>query len=227
MAHFDARCSTHARGYAAALNNGHGMAAALVRMRLPAVVAMQQPIRDDDAIAFARIFYEVLAEGHQVDVAVSEGRIALSMAHQASYAWSTPVWHLRPSDGLLLELPGGPTARYDVFLSYDDSDRTQVEQLAVDLQERGMRPWFDRWHLLGGRLRRAELAAAIRNSLACAFFVGPHGFGLWMREEVELAQRRARRHPGFHPGTGSAAWRLQSSRPRKWTTAAVDQARLG
>jgi hypothetical protein len=37
----------------------------------------------------------------------------------------------------------------------------------------------------------------MRDSRACAFFVGVHGFGPWTRDEVELAQQRAERDPGF------------------------------
>jgi WD40 repeat protein len=177
-------------------NDGHGVAAALVQRGMPAVVAMQWPIRDSEAIQFARTFYEVIGEGRDIDLAVSEARIALSMVNRADYGWSTPVLHLRVADGRLFEFPSGPSPRYDVFLSYDESDRIQVEQLALALRDRGLKPWFDGW-LPGGSLRHAETAAGIRTSRTCAFVVGSNGFGPWTRDELKLAQQRAERDPSF------------------------------
>jgi hypothetical protein len=107
-------------------NDGRGMAAVLVQKGVPAVVAMERPIRDDDAIAFARTFYEVIAEGREVDAAVSEGRIALSLADQAGYAWSTPVLHLRTSDGRLFEFSGNAASPTDQLQSREDSVRSRA-----------------------------------------------------------------------------------------------------
>jgi hypothetical protein len=115
-------------GARGSLNDGRGMAAALVRKGVPAVVAMERPIRDDDAIGFARTFYEVIAEGREVDVAVSEGRVALSMADQAGYAWSTPVLHLRTSDGRLFEFPAKTRSRSGQLPSSDDRVRSRAAE---------------------------------------------------------------------------------------------------
>ena len=69
-----------------------GVATALIRERLPAVVAMQFPISNQAAIAFAQTFYERLAQGFPVDAAVTEGRKELYSNKQAE--WATPVLYL-------------------------------------------------------------------------------------------------------------------------------------
>jgi hypothetical protein len=76
-----------------------GVATALIRERLPAVVAMQFPISDQAAIAFSRTFYERIAQGFPVDAAVTEGRKELYSSKQAE--WATPVLYLRAKDGML------------------------------------------------------------------------------------------------------------------------------
>ncbi|MFN0179992.1 MAG: CHAT domain-containing protein [Gemmatimonadales bacterium] len=76
-----------------------GVATALIRQRVPAVVAMQFPISDPAAIAFAHTFYERIAQGLPVDAAVAEGRKVLYSSNQAE--WATPVLYLRSKDGRL------------------------------------------------------------------------------------------------------------------------------
>ena len=54
-----------------------GTAAALVRGGVSAVAAMQYPISDAAAVAFARGFYTAIAHGRGVDDATSSGRVAI------------------------------------------------------------------------------------------------------------------------------------------------------
>jgi hypothetical protein len=67
-----------------------GVGAALIQGGVPAVIAMQAPVTDDSAIAFADCFYRRLAEGDPLDVAVSEGRQRIFTAGNAQ-EWGTPV----------------------------------------------------------------------------------------------------------------------------------------
>jgi hypothetical protein len=53
------------------------VAGALVKKGIPAVIAMQQSIRDDSANIFASRFYKALASGQPVDVAVGEARLSM------------------------------------------------------------------------------------------------------------------------------------------------------
>jgi hypothetical protein len=80
-----------------------GVAAALVRKGVPAVVAMQFPITDDAAIPFADALYTRIAAGDPVDTAVTEGRVAIRAAVRDSMEWATPVLFMRSPDGRLFE----------------------------------------------------------------------------------------------------------------------------
>ena len=76
---------------------GRGLAAAAVRLNLPAVVAMQYPISDPAAIVFAREFYARLAQGWGIDEAISFARYAICFERSADMRreWVTPVLYLR------------------------------------------------------------------------------------------------------------------------------------
>lgn len=78
-----------------------GVATALLRAGLPAVVAMQRPIRDDSALELSRVVYRRLAEGDPIDAAVTEGRLAIARGRGALLEWGTPVLFSRAEDGLL------------------------------------------------------------------------------------------------------------------------------
>ena len=76
----------------------------LVSGDLPAVVAMQTAITDSTARIFARWFYDALAYGYPLDVALSEVRKLLS--GQGNQEWGTPVLYLHAPDATLFEVKG-------------------------------------------------------------------------------------------------------------------------
>jgi hypothetical protein len=78
-----------------------GLAPALVRAEIPAVVAMQWPVEDAAAIRFSRAFYRALAMGSGIDECVSEGRIGASMGSRDPNDWAAPVLFLRSVSGQL------------------------------------------------------------------------------------------------------------------------------
>lgn len=78
-----------------------GVATALLRAGLPAVVAMQRPIRDGSALELSRTVYRRLAAGDPIDAAVTEGRLAIARGHGALLEWGTPVLFSRADDGML------------------------------------------------------------------------------------------------------------------------------
>jgi hypothetical protein len=78
-----------------------GVAPALVRAGMPAVVAMRRSISDPAAIAFSKVLYERLAAGDPVDAAVAEGRISLHNEDPESFEWATPMLFMRLPDGYL------------------------------------------------------------------------------------------------------------------------------
>ena len=72
-----------------------GTAAALVRGGVSAVAAMQYPISDAAAVAFARGFYTAIAHGRGVDDATSSGRVAILGSRTRTLEWVTPC-HVPP-----------------------------------------------------------------------------------------------------------------------------------
>lgn len=86
-----------------------GMAPQLVLRGVPAVIAMQDSIRDDDAVLFATEFYAELCherQGGQVEVAVSCARKALLQSGSQSNGFALPVLYLRAPDGRLWDVEG-------------------------------------------------------------------------------------------------------------------------
>lgn len=81
-----------------------GVAPLLVKRGLPAVVAMQHAITDDDAILFAQEFYgELCASTNSglVDMAISRARNALWQESKNPHAFGTPVLFMRSDTGKL------------------------------------------------------------------------------------------------------------------------------
>jgi len=77
-----------------------GLAHALVRGGVPAVIAMQLPIPDRAAIEMSRTFYRRLADGEEVDEALAEARVAVYAAEGTGDfgAWAVPVLFVRRPD---------------------------------------------------------------------------------------------------------------------------------
>jgi len=75
-----------------------GIAQQLVRAGVPAVVAMQGPIRDTHAAELTRSFYGALGNGLAIDAAFAEARKALSLAAPGALAWAVPVLVMRSGD---------------------------------------------------------------------------------------------------------------------------------
>ena len=75
-----------------------GVAQALVREGMPAVVAMQFSVSDESALIFSKAFYEALAPGVMVDHALFEARNAL--VSEGSLDWGNPVLFLRGAKGI-------------------------------------------------------------------------------------------------------------------------------
>lgn len=79
-----------------------GIAPALVRGGLPAVVAMQATVHDKSAVAFSARCYETLADGGSIDDAVTAGRLAIfNEGGPADRDWGVPVLYLRADSGVL------------------------------------------------------------------------------------------------------------------------------
>jgi tetratricopeptide (TPR) repeat protein len=88
-----------------------GIAPALVKAEIPAVVANQYTILDKCAIAFSHQFYQALAGGLSIERAVSAGRIAAYNADREGRDWGVPVLYLRAADGQLFAGAADPQVR--------------------------------------------------------------------------------------------------------------------
>ena len=79
-----------------------GVAHGLVKIGIPAVIAMQFSIPDNSAIEFSRVFYNTLAETFQVDRAVSEARRQIFINLETGRIdWGIPVLFMRKDDGVI------------------------------------------------------------------------------------------------------------------------------
>lgn len=72
-----------------------GVATALVRAGVPAVLGMQFEISDAAARVFSQVVYQRLAAGESVDAAVVEGRLAIRRRLPQTFEWATPALFLR------------------------------------------------------------------------------------------------------------------------------------
>jgi hypothetical protein len=82
-----------------------GVAGALVKRDIPAIIAMQYEVIDTHAIAFTRSFYGALAAGLSLDEAMSAGRLAMygvtseQLDQPGFLEWGVPVLYSRLADG--------------------------------------------------------------------------------------------------------------------------------
>ena len=87
---------------------------------------------------------------------------------------------------------------FDVFLSHSSADKAVVEALAHRLMdEAGLEPFLDKWHLVPGNPWQEELEKALDNSRTCAVFIGLTGIGPWENEEMRSALNTRVGQPGF------------------------------
>lgn len=88
-----------------------GVAAALSAYGVPAVIAMQIPVTDPQAIQFSGEFYSVLRQSGSIETALSAARQVVRLS---SPEWATPVLYLRDASSDLFEFNRevpGPTER--------------------------------------------------------------------------------------------------------------------
>ncbi|HTG35471.1 MAG TPA: CHAT domain-containing protein [Thermoanaerobaculia bacterium] len=155
-----------------------GVAAALLRTGISAVVAMQFPISDRAASAFGAELYKSLAAGDSIDAAVGEGRLRILRDFPASAEWATPVLFSRASaiPRLAADTPSSPESR--LFLPSvglppaEDLDVYRLLHWESGLAEQ----------LVGRDSQRAELLEWAQTALdperpRFRFLIGPGGSG--------------------------------------------------
>ncbi len=84
------------------------VAGSLVARDIPAVVAMQYEVNDEQAVTFHQAFYRALAGGLSLDEAVTLGRLSMyeetsaELDQVVNVEWGVPVLYSRLSDGILI-----------------------------------------------------------------------------------------------------------------------------
>ena len=107
-----------------------GISSQLLRMKLPAVVAMQFPVTNDTAVTFSRQFYRHLTDGSPVDIAVQEGR--LTIGHKTNYNdrdFATPL--------LFMNVPGGRVLKRNVDIDNREQWMRDHKNLADTYIQKG------------------------------------------------------------------------------------------
>jgi tetratricopeptide (TPR) repeat protein len=211
-------------------SDGGGGPAELLNSGAIAVVAMQHPIEDSHAVTFARAFYEALARGESLGLAMYRARQAMCLLGLSS-EWAVPVLYLAEVDGavpagLVSSLPAaGPTGgdhrvRFRLPL-VDDRFTGRTAELAAlgaaapEVAE-GVRVHFISG--LGGT-GKTQLAAAYIARRADRF-----GITAWIRAEHGAASDLALLADRLGlPGDGrtdveraSAVWSHLEDQPEPW-----------
>lgn len=114
-----------------------GLAPRLVKAGVPAVVAMQYPVRDGEALTFAEVFYRALFRGPsrgRVEVALGEARKALRQDFPDSRAWGAPVLYMRASGYLFTPTTGNALAELPVSREEAQTQREALREHARNIQ---------------------------------------------------------------------------------------------
>ena len=147
------------------------VAGALARKGVPAVIAMQQSIRDDSATTFASRFYKALASGEPVDLALSEARLSMSTPRSTGenpephsfVDWGIPVLITSASDLHLFNLD--TTAPPPLPPSPEGFSNVNLPNPGEDI-------------FVGRQIEQRQIVRALRGGDArCIMILGPGGIG--------------------------------------------------
>lgn len=199
---------------------------ALLDAGVPAVIATAGAIDDAVATEFAKRVYERLASGDALQTAFD---LAVRMTQttrggsprellidgaasdlEGGWPWGLFAANDDALGWSLVPRPQPRVGRQDVFLSYHEGDRAQVEALAERLSEAGVSFWFAPWHSVPGEPLQEQMEDALGRAEACAVIVG-EGERLvgWHNEQLRVAiqtrvedDARYRVIPVLLPGAG-------------------------
>lgn len=73
---------------------------------------------------------------------------------------------------------------FDAFISYPRGDRPFVEQLVTQLQEKNLKPWYDRF-LLPGKRWNSGIGEVIKKSRSAVVILGSKGYTKYQAFEIE------------------------------------------
>lgn len=142
------------------VNVWSGIAPALVKAEIPAVVANQYKITDQCAIAFSRQFYRALVGGLPIERAVSAGRIAAYNADKTNRDWGVPVLYLRAGDGQLFAGAADEKVRQQARESAEANVTVRLKEVQA-----------------GGEVKGADVRAMLSGKLLVQIIVSGAVFG--------------------------------------------------
>jgi tetratricopeptide (TPR) repeat protein len=143
-----------------------GVAAGLLKLDIPAVVAMQFAILDNSAIKLAGAFYSALARGETAAAALQAARVALwQYADGPGYDWGIPALYQRAAELRLID-PADLTGLED--LSSFSAPAALIDMDGLPLPR----------HFVGRKPQLRQLRRALRDDrLKAAFVRGMGGLG--------------------------------------------------
>jgi hypothetical protein len=141
----------------------NAVAPALVRRGLPAAVAMQYEVLDEQATAFSKMLYTALASGLSLDEAVSTGRQAMLGGEDGkAIEWGVPVVYMRSTSGVLfpeiIEQPS-PTG---------DKLRLVIDQVVETIEKGGEVLGLDASDLSAARIDVKQQADVVKGTMVGA-----------------------------------------------------------
>ncbi|MET0645720.1 MAG: CHAT domain-containing protein [Pyrinomonadaceae bacterium] len=132
-----------------------GVAQAALNAGVPAVVAMQDIVRDDLAACFAREFYQALADGSPLEACVAEGRKAIFADLDTDGSdWAIPTLFSNAREGLLWKTPAEP-----------DDDAETAEGVATEAQPPPDKTPASKYNMTFGTVNADQLAVGDGNTL--------------------------------------------------------------
>lgn len=139
-------------------------------------------------VVLERIYEELRKQGEQRAVPNSQPPLPVQPPHESHTApiapATPPASAPTPATNAKKDSQEGD---FDVFICYNSVDLVAVKEIVVKLKERGLRPWFDKWELIPGRLFQSVLEEQIRTMKTAAVFIGDKGLGPWHRMEMQAA----------------------------------------
>ncbi len=79
---------------------------------------------------------------------------------------------------------------FHVFLSHNSRDKPAVEHLGLQLRQRSLKVWLDKWELRPGLSFQDALEDVIQNCKSAAICVAANGIGPWEDPEMKALLRR-------------------------------------
>lgn len=150
-----------------------GLAPAILRAGVPAVLAMQRPIRDDVASLFGETFYKRLTAGRgggHIDLAVARARNACYLSFPGSLDFATPVLFLRAGDSRLFDTdaPEASSAAIDPAALAGETVRRVIQHLAPTGSGAERKAGAALWRALDSALASRPVAHEALADLAAA-----------------------------------------------------------